>query len=72
METVGSTEPGKPWYTSKTLILNGLVFLIAFVGWLYEASSAGTLPFRIDGEHVALVLTVLNFMLRYTTTEPIK
>lgn len=61
----------KPWYESKTILINGLVFLISVVVWIGESQTAGILPFDIDPETLAMILTALNLVLRFATSQPV-
>ncbi len=61
----------KKFYESKTIILNGVVLLISLVSWISESQGAGILPFRVEPELLATVLTALNLVLRLTTSQPI-
>ncbi len=61
----------KTWWQSKTVVLNGIVLLISLVAWISESQSAGILPFDVEPELLATVLTALNLVLRFTTSQPI-
>ena len=52
----------KPWYLSKTLWVNVLMFILAI------AQSDLFLSFNIDPAIIAAVLTGVNFILRLITT----
>lgn len=68
-ETVVTTV--KPWWQSKTIIVNGLVVLAAALMALIDAQTAGTLPFVLDAKWTAFVLGVVNFGLRFLTNQPV-
>jgi len=54
---------GKKWYLSKTLIVNALMLVAMF------ASQAGGL--EIPAELQGAVMVIVNWILRFVTTEPI-
>jgi hypothetical protein len=58
------TVDPKPWYTSKTLWVNGLTFAWYFIGPL-----VGT-PV-LSAETTGLVLTAVNVLLRVVTKQPV-
>jgi uncharacterized membrane-anchored protein len=56
---------------SKVIWLNGIVFAISVVVWITESQTSGILPFEVEPEVLAMILTALNFALRFATTQPI-
>lgn len=58
-------ERGKSWQTSRTLWLNGLA-LLAFVLQSYFGRVV------LDVELQGAILTALNLVLRFDTSEPLK
>lgn len=58
-------EETKPWYVSKTIWVNliGLVSAILF--------AAGVISAELDPATVAIILTVINFILRMITKSEI-
>lgn len=61
----------KPWYTSKTIWVNGLTIAGAAMLFLIGAQTAGELPFVLDAKWVAFILGLINFGLRFITVAPI-
>lgn len=58
----------KPWYQSKTLLLNALAFLIAAVGLVTD-----TFTLTPDAAKWAVLLVgLLNLLLRFVTSQPIE
>ncbi len=55
----------KKWYTSKTVWANG----IAFIGAILVAT--GVIDVEISPETVAIILVVINFILRLITKDEI-
>lgn len=64
---------GKSALKSKTLWVNWTIFVLTCVVLILDAVTNGavTLPVQVDGAVIALVLSLLNVVLRYLTTEPI-
>lgn len=62
----------KPWWQSKTLWINGLTILAALIAMLIDMQAAGDLPFDLDGEWVAFVLAMVNFVMRWMTGQPLR
>ena len=58
---------GKPWYKSKTEVLNGAVMILSIVS---IALSKNLIP--IAPEIQVFCLAVLNAALRFITKEPVK
>ena len=59
----------KPWYLSKTVIFN-LLFLLVGI-----ASSFGFASFQPStevGDLILVVVTIINLLLRFKTTVPVK
>lgn len=69
-ETAVLVEP-KHFWQSKTVIINGVVLIIALVSWISQSQGAGILPFNVEPEVLATVLTALNLVLRFITSQPI-
>lgn len=65
------TTTVKPWWQSKTILINGVVLLISLVAWISESQGAGILPFNVSPEAIATTLTALNLILRFATSQPI-
>lgn len=57
----------KKWYESKTVWVNILVALIAFL----ESSQGAGLPY-LTPEAWAMIIAVLNIFLRFVTNQPIE
>ncbi len=55
----------KPWYTSKTLWVNGLTIVAALLMFLLTSQSNNQLPFVLDAKWVAFGLGLINFALRF-------
>ena len=62
--TFVDTSTRKPWYLSKTIWVNLLVFVLSI---LYAISNDGGVKF----EYLATVSAVVNVILRFVTTDPI-
>ena len=62
---MGEEVVKKAWYTSKTIWVN----LIALVSAVLVG--VGVLDVEISVETVAVILTVINFLLRFITKEEI-
>ena len=60
----------KPWWFSKTLWLNAVVFLIALVGTLMGPEFAEILP-KDWGKHLLALTAILNLVLRSLTKQPL-
>lgn len=65
------TVTTKPWYTSKTIIVNGVTILIAVLVWIADANNAALLPFAFEPELVVTLLAIANVILRFITSQPI-
>lgn len=61
----GDTMETKPFYQSKTLVFNVLAILVLI------ANRFGFVDFQLDSEYAAMVLAILNGILRLTTTKPV-
>lgn len=55
----------KPWYKSKTIWANAIA-LAAII-----ASRFGVEPIEYTGDQLALIMTVLNLILRFWTKKPV-
>lgn len=64
-------EP-KPWYASKTIIVNGLTIAAALIMFLISSMNAGELPFALDAKWTAFILGIINFALRWLTVAPVQ
>jgi len=53
----------KPWYTSKTIIVNIISLIIAILGFCVPIPGAGPI--------LAVIISVLNIVLRFLTVLPI-
>jgi hypothetical protein len=62
----------KPWYESKTVVINAIIVLLAVLGYVLEGITAGALPFSLDPEVVAFSMGIINVILRFTTSQPVK
>lgn len=60
----------KPWYLSKTLWLNVIVFLIAVIGVLMGPQFAEVLP-KEWGKYLLAIVSVLNLLLRLLSSQPL-
>ena len=60
---------GKKWYMSKTLWANGLMVLAAV---LEAAGVTNVLTPEVQAEVIAVVMGVVNMVLRFVTTEPVE
>lgn len=58
------TKQQKPWYTSKTVWVNLLIFVLSLL------SALGSEP-SINFEYVTIATTVVNVALRFVTSDPI-
>lgn len=63
----------KPWYTSKTAVVNLLLMIIGLALYVGQGIQTGELkpPWAIDEATLTFWLGVLNFILRWVTTQPI-
>lgn len=63
----------KPAWQSKTIWLNGAVFVLALAIYIVRGIQAGEFSawISVDQETIAMVLTLLNLILRFVTTQPI-
>lgn len=57
----------KRWYTSKTIWINVLIFLVLFLGYL-----ANDPLFTQYGVQINMVIAAANILLRLITTEKIQ
>lgn len=58
----------KPWYTSKTLIANGVMVVAAV---LEATGVTNMLTADVQAEVVAIVLGAVNLALRFVTRQPL-
>lgn len=61
----------KPFWQSKTIWINALTILGAFLLFLMGSSEAGQLPFPLDLRWVVFIQGVINLALRFLTTAPV-
>lgn len=54
---------GKKWYTSKTIYINAVAFLVMIIQLKY----GWTLPVAIEG----VIMGIINLVLRRVTKEPV-
>lgn len=68
-EKIKDLEATKPWWKSKTLRINLLLLMVAFLTWL----AGDQFPFDLGqyGELVAVALAIVNVVLRFMTGQPI-
>lgn len=61
----------KPWYQSKTVIFNGVVLLLTIALYVLQGISSGQLTLPVSPEIVALLIGIVNLVLRFFTDKPI-
>jgi hypothetical protein len=64
-------EP-KNWWESKTIRTNVIVMVLAVILYVLQGISDGALQVQIDPAVVALALGVVNIVLRFVTSQPVK
>lgn len=71
MEPSNTTEViAKPWYQSRTILLNILGLVVLVVGVILENASLIDLPSQAVG-YLGMVLAIANAVLRLVTTQPV-
>lgn len=63
----------KPWWESKTAMFNLLLMILGLAIYVIEGIQSGQLkpPWAIDEATTTFWLGLLNFVLRWLTTQPI-
>lgn len=61
----------KIWWQSRTIWLNGLIVLAALIAFVIDSQTTGTLPFDLDPKWTAFLLGLVNFILRFSTSQPV-
>lgn len=64
----------KPWYQSRTVWINLAVTILMALVFVLEGMTAGDLhtPVTLNPELAVLLLGVLNVILRFLTSKPIR
>lgn len=69
-KTLPNAPLPKPWYQSKTLLVNGSALLVFLISALIDAINGGGLPPEF-AQYSAYILVGLNILLRVVTKEPL-
>lgn len=68
---VPARAASKPFYTSKTIIVNALTVAAMVLAFLIETQTVNGLPFSLDARWLVVILGIVNIILRSATSQPV-
>ena len=68
------TEPEqpKPWWQSKTVWINLVVFLLGLIAYVLNGVQTGEVALDVDADTVAMILGVIGLVMRFLTTRAVR
>ena len=66
------TEQPKPWWQSKTVWINLVVFLLGLIAYVLNGVQTGEVALDVDADTVAMILGVIGLVMRFLTTRAVR
>lgn len=66
------TEQQKPWWQSKTVWINLVVFLLGLIAYVLNGVQTGEVALDVDADTVAMILGVIGLVMRFLTTRAVR
>lgn len=65
-------EQPKPWWQSKTVWINLVVFLLGLIAYVLNGVQTGEVALDVDADTVAMILGVIGLVMRFLTNRAVR